>query len=466
MPIGSPTTPYSAPRPRSLPTLTDQDPATMFANWQTQLANNVRNATPQATPQNFTVTNSIGAITLNWGIVPNSTNADGYEILKSPSGSFTTDLQIIPVKNVNQTSYVDTSVAGGTKCFYRIRTTSGTIQNPQSQRGPESGVLWHTSLISNSTSPVTTKQDSYTSDATRSLARNGNYGAFKLASQGRSARGQGAAGSGIPSGAGGSSTGSSSAGTGAVGGTSSGTASGSGGGTPPATSVPFSSITSGSNRSATMTVGAGAEIVPDVANPGVIEATEAPWATLFGDLTSTQFIYFDNTSTVGTPASSISQVSNGVIGIGSTTATNGALILATATVSSSLHVGNLSVTSTVYDSLQSAGTSGQVYTITATGLPQWKSPSSSSLLSVLTTSSSYKLLSTDQLVLFDAIVAVTATLNSLLSTGTNYIIKNTSTASNVFVVTTSGLIDYQTNIELTGLDSIDVDFDGTNWWIT
>ena len=225
MPIGSPTTPYSAPRPRSLPTLTDQDPATMFANWQTQLANNVRNATPQATPQNFTVTNSIGAITLNWGIVPNSTNADGYEILKSPSGSFTTDLQIIPVKNVNQTSYVDTSVAGGTKCFYRIRTTSGTIQNPQSQRGPESGVLWHTSLISNSTSPVTTKQDSYTSDATRSLARNGNYGAFKLASQGRSARGQGAAGSGIPSGAGGSSTGSSSAGTGAVGGTSSGTGS-------------------------------------------------------------------------------------------------------------------------------------------------------------------------------------------------------------------------------------------------
>ena len=319
----------------------------MFANWQTQLANNVRNATPQATPQNFTVTNSIGAITLNWGIVPNSTNADGYEILKSPSGSFTTDLQIIPVKNVNQTSYVDTSVAGGTKCFYRIRTTSGTIQNPQSQRGPESGVLWHTSLISNSTSPVTTKQDSYTSDATRSLARNGNYGAFKLASQGRSARGQGAAGSGIPSGAGGSSTGSSSAGTGAVGGTSSGTASGSGGGTPPATSVPFSSITSGSNRSATMTVGAGAEIVPDVANPGVIEATEAPWATLFGDLTSTQFIYFDNTSTVGTPASSISQVSNGVIGIGSTTATNGALMLATATVTSTLNAINIVTTTLV-----------------------------------------------------------------------------------------------------------------------
>jgi hypothetical protein len=101
------------------------------------------------------------------------------------------------------------------------------------------------------------------------------------------------------------------------------------------------------------------------------------------------------------------------------------------------------------------------------GLPAWATAGASSLLlSVLTTNASYKPLSTDQLVLFNASVAVTATLNSALSKGTNFIIKNTSTQSNVYVVTTSGLIDWQTSIGLLPLDSIDVDLDGTNWWIT
>jgi hypothetical protein len=103
----------------------------------------------------------------------------------------------------------------------------------------------------------------------------------------------------------------------------------------------------------------------------------------------------------------------------------------------------------------------------AGGLPVWANAGASSLLlSVLTTNVSYKPLSTDQLILFNASVAVTATLNSALSKGTNYIIKNTSTQSNVYVVTTSGLLDYQTAIGLLPLDSIDVDYDGTNWWIT
>ncbi len=109
------------------------------------------------------------------------------------------------------------------------------------------------------------------------------------------------------------------------------------------------------------------------------------------------------------------------------------------------------------------GTNNQVLTVTG-GLPTWQNAGAGSLLlSVLTTSASYKPLSTDQLILFNGNVAVTATLNSALSTGTHYSIKNTSTVANVFIVTTSGVVDYQSNVELTALDSIDVAFDGTNW---
>ena len=578
MPTGSSVQPYSAPRARSLPTLTNQDPATVFANWNAQLADNVRNVAPQATPQNFTVTNAGGALTLNWGKVPNASGADGYEILKSQSGTFVGDLQIIPVKNVNQTTYVD-NVGGSVKCSYRIRTTSGTIQNPQSQRGPESGVITHTSLAVGGTANSTTKLDTFTTDKSRSLARNGNYGAFKVAGQGAPSRS--AAGSGVASGpAGGKSSGPNSIAPSPTTGSSGGGGSAPSGTTP----VPFSSITSGVNIIGTMQVGNGAEIIPNSLNPGLIEATEAPWSGLFGDLFSNQFIPFDNTTTVGTPATTISQVVNGVLGIGtgvtSTTSTTGGLILTTATVlgvlaaakatittatvqtlvapaaiitagtittatvqtlvapaaiitaatittatataliattatvTSSLSAGSLAVTSTVYDSLGLPGASAQVYTVSTTGLPQWEASASgfsnpmttagdliyesaavsatrlpigssnqvltvsgglptwqnagagSLLLSVLTTNASYKPLSTDQLILFNATVAVTATLNSALSKGTNYIIKNTSTSSNVFIVTTSGVIDYQSNVELTALDSIDVALDGTNWWIT
>ncbi len=344
MTIGSSVQPYSAPRARSLPTLTNQDPATVFANWNAQLADNVRNVAPQATPQNFTVTNAGGALTLNWGTVPNASGADGYEILKSQSGTFTTDLQVIPVKNVNQTSYVD-NLGGNIKCSYRIRTTSGTIQNPQSQRGPESGVVTHTSLAVGSTAASTTRLDTFTTDKSRALARNGNYGAFKIPGTVKPARGQGSAASGVVSGpAGGSSSGAKSI---ASSPTSNSGGGSSGGGSTSVSSVPFSAITSGLNLNATMVVGAGASLTPNASNPGVIQATTAPWSGLFGDLTAAQFIYFDNTSTVGTPASSISQVSNGVIGIGSTTATNGALMLATATVTSTLNAINIVTTTLV-----------------------------------------------------------------------------------------------------------------------
>ena len=248
-----PRQPFSAPRPRALPTSTPtQDINQTLANWQTQLQPIVQNAAPQATPQNFSVTNSRGGLNLSWSPVA---GADGYEILKSSNGSFTDDLQTIPVKSAGQTSYSD-SLGGNSKtAAYRIRTTSGTASNPQSQRGPESGVVQHTSIDSSDTKSLpTTKFDTFTTDKTRSASRTGNYGAIKaspLGKTGGALAGSGAAGQGGP-----------------------GTI---GGGTgipalPSAGDTTFDVIGTGENVSAAMTVGQGAQIAPDPVNPGIIEA--------------------------------------------------------------------------------------------------------------------------------------------------------------------------------------------------
>ena len=182
MSVGQSAQPFSSPRPRSTPTIgPNQDPTVAFAKWQSQISANVRNVAPQATPQNFQVKNGQGNLTLSWSQVLNGSGADGYEILKSQDGSFTKDLQIIPVSHVQQTTYVD-NFPTATKCHYRIRTTSGTPQTPQSARGPESGVVSHTSIATTDTTTVpTTVRDQATTDKSRALARLGNYGAFKPA---------------------------------------------------------------------------------------------------------------------------------------------------------------------------------------------------------------------------------------------------------------------------------------------
>ena len=245
--------PFSAPKPRSLPTVTpNQDITQVLANWQTQLAPLVQNVAPQATPQNFGVTNSRGGLTLNWSPV---SGADGYEILRSLNGSFTDDLQIIPVKNANQSSYFDSLGGNSTTAHYRIRTTSGTAANPQSQRGPESGPVKHTSLDATDTkSTPLTVFDTVTTDITRSGARLGNYGAIKVSPLGQAG--------GITAGAGAKSSGA--AGTAHV-------QPGSGGSTP---STSFSSIGTGTSSKAVMIVQSGAVIAPDPNSPGIINANE------------------------------------------------------------------------------------------------------------------------------------------------------------------------------------------------
>lgn len=170
--------PFSAPKPRSLPTVTPtNDIIQVLGNWQTQLNPLVQNVAPQATPLNFSVTNSRGGLTLKWSPVG---GGDGYEILKSQNGSFSDDLQVIPVKDVNQSNYFDGLGGSAQQASYRIRTTSGTASNPQSQRGPESGVITHRSIDASDTNSLpVTYFDNFTTDKTRAKARLGNYGAIK-----------------------------------------------------------------------------------------------------------------------------------------------------------------------------------------------------------------------------------------------------------------------------------------------
>jgi hypothetical protein len=238
--------PFSAPKPRSLPTVTPtQDINETLANWATQLRPLIQNAAPQPTPLNFGATNSRGGITLSWSPV---NGADGYEILRSLNGSFTDDLQIIPVKNASQSSFFDSLGGNSITAHYRIRTTSGTASNPQAQRGPESGVVRHTSIDASDTKSIAVSVfDSHTTDATRSRARFGNYGAIKVSPLGQAGGSKIGTGAKTPVSA-------------AV--------------QPAQAATSFSTIGTGTNSKGVLVVGSGASIVPDPNSPGTISATQ------------------------------------------------------------------------------------------------------------------------------------------------------------------------------------------------
>ncbi|HEY6766648.1 MAG TPA: hypothetical protein VI386_17955 [Candidatus Sulfotelmatobacter sp.] len=242
-----------------------QDVSQTLASWQTQLNQGIKNAAPQATPLNFKATNSRGGITLNWSPVAGS---DGYEILKSLNGSFTDDLQIIPVKNSNLSAFFDSTGGTAVKASYRIRTTSGTQQNPQSQRGPESGVVSHTSIDASDTVTVpTTQLDKFTTDKTRAGAAIGNYGAIRQSNIGQT----GAASSNTPTGGGTSKSSSTTA---------------------------FATVSSSTNTQATMIVASGARIVADATSPGVISATHIQGIQVAGTPSNTNSLTFNSSSGV------------------------------------------------------------------------------------------------------------------------------------------------------------------------
>jgi len=86
---------------------------------------------------------------------------------------------------------------------------------------------------------------------------------------------------------------------------------------------------------------------------------------------------------------------------------------------------------------------------------------------LITVTGNYEPLAANYKILMSA--SGTVTLNSSLPAGTTFVIKNTSASGTVTVHPTSGLIDDQSSFSMTSgfgqLPSIEVTFDGTNWWI-
>lgn len=174
-------------QPRVLPVIGDMGQLQSYlATWRSKINQSIRTTTPPPPPYNFTATGNRGTIQLTWSAIPapavkgqlgqNSGGPDGYEILRSLSGDFVSDLVTIPMRDINQTTYTDSVGGNVTTCSYRIHTTAGTPAKPHSITGPDSGVVKATSLDSNDTVtvPVTTR-DQYLTDNIRATARLGRY---------------------------------------------------------------------------------------------------------------------------------------------------------------------------------------------------------------------------------------------------------------------------------------------------
>lgn len=173
--------------PRTIPVVADERNLTTFlANWQNTIKQVIRTVTPPPCPQNFRALGVRGAIRLTWSPVnPGITRgqlgqggigADGYEILRSLSGDFTSDLVVIPLRDVNQTQYDDPVGGAATTASYRIHATAGTPRQSHAVAGPDSGTVRTTSIDATDTTTVGTMvHDKFTTDTTRATARIGRY---------------------------------------------------------------------------------------------------------------------------------------------------------------------------------------------------------------------------------------------------------------------------------------------------
>lgn len=158
-----------------LPSITNtQDFIRDIKKWQTKLNPLVQKPRTPIAPYNFSATRQRGGITLSWAKV---VGADGYEILRSPNGDFST-ATLIPIRNPSQTGYFDAlTTSGGTgpvTMFYRIRATNGTFSQPGSAKGILSGIVTISSIDPTDTvTPSSTVYDTATTDKTQTAAGRG-----------------------------------------------------------------------------------------------------------------------------------------------------------------------------------------------------------------------------------------------------------------------------------------------------
>lgn len=160
-------------QPRILPVIkNEQDLKGFLANWKSTIRQTLLIPPTPPCPFNFTATPTATSIVLSWAKVnyiangkTSASGPDGYEIMKSVSGDFVSDLIVIPIRDINQTNYTDV-ITGS--CSYRIHTTAGTQNKPHGIVGPDSGVVL-------ATTGGAVKTDVFTTDQTRATASRGRY---------------------------------------------------------------------------------------------------------------------------------------------------------------------------------------------------------------------------------------------------------------------------------------------------
>lgn len=160
----------------------------MMQVWRQALSRTVKVASAPPAPLNFRATSQRGGILLRWGRTnplnkakllgeaTTQTGPDGYEILISKSGDFVSDVTVVSINDVTQTSYFFPVSGAPTKYSFKIHSTAGTPYTPNSAFGPDSGTVQATSIDSTDTTtkPKTT-YDLVTNDGTRAQARLGRY---------------------------------------------------------------------------------------------------------------------------------------------------------------------------------------------------------------------------------------------------------------------------------------------------
>jgi hypothetical protein len=163
---------------RTIPTISSLPE---LAQWRHALKNSIKSVAAPMIPWNFQVTSKQGGNFLTWTSVK---GADGYEVDVSTTGDFSTNITTIPLRSSVQTSYFDSvpTAQGGAPAtrWYQVRATSGTVSQPHSVKGLNSGVISSNAIAPNDTTTAsTTGSDGTTNDGGQSRTRGGRYFQFQ-----------------------------------------------------------------------------------------------------------------------------------------------------------------------------------------------------------------------------------------------------------------------------------------------
>ena len=162
---------------RTIPTISSLPE---LQQWRRALKGTIKKVAAPGIPRNFSVVSKQGGNYLTWAV---TSGADGYEVDISTTGDFSTGITTVSLNSPDQVAYFDSVPTSGGAApalrYYRVRATSGTITEPHSVKGGNSGVLSSTAIAPNDTTTTsTTGTDQYTSDEANAGSGRGKYYTF------------------------------------------------------------------------------------------------------------------------------------------------------------------------------------------------------------------------------------------------------------------------------------------------